>query len=241
MSPTPTFTTDWADDNPLTEDILDDFSASIVTFLTTTKLADDNIQAGGISSTNLASSCVTAVKIAASAIETAKINDLAVTTGKINDLAVTTGKIAANAVTRAKLESVGQQVSSSSAAFSTSSTSYTDVTNLTVTITTTGRPVFLSLVSGDAGTSPAYIGGSTTGVAGVVDLFIKFLRDATTISEIQCRAPTNSLIGVGFPCGGFTHIDVPSSGTYTYKVQTKAQSPSVDVTVQRVKLIAYEL
>ena len=48
-------------------------------------------------------------------------------------------------IDRPSLPAVGQQVSTSCANFTTTSATFVDVTNLTVTITTTGRPVVLLL------------------------------------------------------------------------------------------------
>jgi microcystin-dependent protein len=71
--PTPSFTTNWDDADPLSEEILDDFSDSIVAFLTVTKLDSDNIQDGGIDEDALASSSVTTTKIANGAVNNNKL------------------------------------------------------------------------------------------------------------------------------------------------------------------------
>ena len=113
--PTLTVTKTYSDGNVLNEVDLDNMKNSLETFFNVTKIDSDNIQ------------------------------DLGIETDKLAASAVTTGKIAANAVTRAKMEAVGQQISSSSGVFATSSTSFVDVTNLSVSITVTGRPVRVEL------------------------------------------------------------------------------------------------
>jgi hypothetical protein len=167
------------------------------------------------------------------AVTTNHIRDSAVTTGKINDLAVTTGKIAANAVTRAKLAALGQQISSSCGEFSSTSGTFVDVTNLSVTITTSGRPVYLALIP-DGTVSEFNIGshlaaGSSSGAS------LKFLRDSTDLGFFNLNATTT----MG-PCG-YAIIDAPAAGTYTYKFQGKQSSGSNGFSVYRCKLVAYEL
>jgi hypothetical protein len=97
-------TRNYNDGEVLVEADLDAFLDDIETFLNTTKINDDNIQASGITgSTKLLNQSVTAAKLATDSVETAKIAASAVTTAKIADLNVTTGKLAADAVTSAKI------------------------------------------------------------------------------------------------------------------------------------------
>jgi hypothetical protein len=175
--------------------------------------------------------------LATGQIATAQIADLAVTTAKIADLNVTTAKIAALNVTRAKLEAVGQQISSSSGAFSTTAlfTAPADVTNLTVTITTTGRPVFIGLISdGSASYSALGVGhASNTAVSAVA--FI--LRGASIISN-YFYSSFASLYQI--PSSSVFVIDPVAAGTYTYKVQ-QGVITGTTAYCDRVKLVAYEL
>jgi len=114
------------------------------------------------------------------------------------------------------------------------------VTNLTITITTVGRPVVL-LLQPDGTSSGSSVGASSTSsnsVIGVVD----FLRGTTHVASfdfIQIGGTTGSKIAE-FPCGGAFHIDHPDAGTYTYKAQAK-QVLSTSVEVTNCKLMAYEL
>lgn len=168
-------------------------------------------------------------------ITTAKLNDLACTTAKIDDLSITTGKIAATAITRAKMAAVGQQVSSSCGAY-TLTGSYADVTNLTVTITTTGRPVVLA-IQGYDGVS----GGQASGIympGSGVHVYVKLLRGATQLSVQEYY--TGSTAGAGKYPIGFFYLDAVAAGTYTYKVQAYASTGSTNEFDYSV-LIAYEL
>lgn len=235
------------DGDDLTEEQLDECFEYIETLLNTTKLDSDNVQSGGIEESNLAAGSVTESKIGAAAVTAAKIGTNAVTTEKISDANVTAAKLASDSVTtakivdanvttakmadasvtRAKMEAVGAQTSSSSSTYSTSSTSFTDVTNLSVTITTTGRPVQLMLISDATGTFGASVGATTNSGVG------KFLRGSTDVSIF----PISS--GVAVPPGGFTHWDEPAAGTYTYKMQVAAGSGG-SISVSRCKLVAVE-
>ena len=168
--PAASFTKSYEDDVDLTEAQLDDLKNSIEDFLNVTKLDQDNIQDGGITTDTLATNSVTTAKIASSAVTTAKIEDGAViaakiadgsvTTAKIVDLNVTTGKIADLAVTAAKLSPVshtkfiysgagttatqdGLAVSDDASLASTGSTTYVSLPDTEVTITSGGRPVLL--------------------------------------------------------------------------------------------------
>lgn len=168
------------------------------------------------------------------------IPDSGVTTAKIANSAVATAKIADGAVTQAKRVALGQQVSSSSGVYSTSSGSYVDVTNLSVTITTTGRPVYVGLQSdGTAGGS--LNGGHNAGAQGLGGFEI--LRGATVITGVAVGtiAAGAASVYVSVPHSTLHVIDVPAAGTYTYKVQAKTITAGGFAGVENAKLVAYEL
>lgn len=197
--PTFTMTKNWSNNNVLTEAQLDDIKTSTETFINTTKLDGDNLQASGIVANNLASN------------------------------AVTTAKINANAVTRAKLEAVGQQISTlDSGTFSHNTSTPIDVTNLSVLITTTGRPVVLFLQSGGSLASIEVNGATGQGT-------LLFKRDSTTIANYLLNSTSASQIFAAT----FVHLDIPAAGTYTYKVQ--ASAPTGTIFVNEYKLVAFEL
>lgn len=136
--------------------------------------------------------------------------------------------------TKAKFAALGQVVSSGSSNFSTGSTSYVDVTNLSVSITTIGRPVLLLIVSdGSLLSNVGADGNSATN--GVADYQI--LRDSTTIAQSKIGQ-----ISTGYTLfpGSIVHFDAPSAGTYTYKMQLKAQSGAT-ANMRYMKLVAFEL
>jgi hypothetical protein len=165
-------------------------------------------------------------------VGTPKVHDGAVTTAKIVDSNVTTAKIADGAVTQAKRAALGQQVSSTSSVGNTTSTTYVDVPNLTVTITTTGRMVMLMLVA-DGTNNACNLGSTATGG----NSNVSFVRGSTRISEHTLN-PNSVVAGPG----GYNHVDVVAAGTYVYKVQFKAGTGGgATAFVNHAKLVAFEL
>lgn len=188
------------------------------------------------STLEIASSTTLQVKDAG--ITAAKLATNSVTTIKIADANVTTAKVADASITRAKLAAVGQQVSSSCGTFTSTSGSQTDVTNLTVTITTTGRPVMLTLQpDGSGGGAVIY---NTLAAAGGFLGNIYFVRGGSNIaaSTISNNIASTAQIIRMMP-GGFHYLDVVGAGTYTYKVQVDVVSGLVGVS--NCVLLAYEL
>lgn len=147
-------------------------------------------------------------------------------------------KVKAGGITQAMRVALGQQISNSSGSFSTSSVAYTDVTNLSVTITTTGRPVLLMLQSeGSAGGRIGMDRGSDNASADVA-----FLRDGAIIASTRLItvATGASAVELKVPASSFSYVDVVAAGTYTYKVQVRISAAAL-VYVELVKLVAFEL
>lgn len=160
------------------------------------------------------------------------ITDSTVTSAKILDGTIVNADISDGAaIARSKLSSVNSVSSSSSGSFSTTSASYVGVTNLSVSITTTGNPVRLSLSSVSAGTcSVSFTAGLSTAQSG----YVLFLKDASSISEMvqSLNSSTAQTFSLGLPGSVYSYVDSPSSGTYTYKVQAKVTgggSPSIGI------------
>ena len=150
---------------------------------------------------------------------------------------------------------VGQiAISSDSANFSVNSTvtGFTQVTNLSVTITTSGRPVVLML-NGAPGFN-AFIALQGTlilnGVKGVGGI-IQALRGSTQVyNNILEWTNTNTNVGtpltVSWPAGITLALDPVAAGTYTYTVQVLVipPNPADSLTtfyVERCQLVAYEI
>lgn len=145
---------------------------------------------------------------------------------------INTAKLANGAVTPVKMGALGQQISASSGNYSTGSTSFVTVTNLSVTITTTGRPVFVGLISDGNGASNE----SNYGCTATRTLLMQLLRDGVQ----------KYFVGVGssatlfLPASSFSYVDDVPAGTYTYSIQVRSLTGD-DVNVKYSKLVAYQL
>jgi len=211
--------------------------------VTTAKLDDASVTsaklAAAVAGDGLAGGAGTALSVNVDGT-TLEINSDAL---RIKDLGVSTAKLAALAVTREKQEAVGQQLSSSSGAFTRSNSSYGAVNNLSCTITTSGRPVFVGLVS-DGGGSSSFVsiyasgGAATRARTGII---IK--RDSSTIAEYTLGGGGSSSASLEFFYGpsDISHLDTPAAGTYTYTVQSKTIDSNNEMSVTNVKLLVYEL
>ena len=128
---------------------------------------------------------------------------------------------------RSSLPTVGQQVSASSGTFTTANQVLTDVTNLTVTLVTTGRPVVL-MIQPAGGTTASYFLTSAVSNGSVL-----LLRDGSGIARFSVFPATS------FP-SSFVALDVPTAASHTYKVQV-SQGAAGTFTVESAVLVAYEL
>jgi hypothetical protein len=159
----------------------------------------------------------------------------------INNMAansVGTTNIVDGAVTYAKRASVNLVVATTTTgAYTRNANTYADVTNATVTITTTGKPVALFLMSDGTDQN---VGINRTG-AGTATGYLKYVRGSTDLASAVIQSDTGGNNTVN-PCWQFYYIDQPAAGTYTYKVQAKVGTGGSDViTVNATKLVAMEL
>lgn len=111
-------------------------------------------------------------------------------------------------------------LSSSSGAFSTTSTSDTDVTNLSVSFKATGKGMVQIMLVSDGSANKSYL--SPYHGTNMAQMHFKILRDSTVIAfgDIGCTG------GLRVPPSAVTGIDQPSAGTYTYKVQVARNTDS---------------
>lgn len=130
------------------------------------------------------------------------------------------------------------KISSSCGDF-TPSTSYGDITNLTVTIKTTGRPVFVGLI-GVAG-SVSYLAVQSLTAGGTAKAEFKIFRDAVEISEnYLTKQGSAQPVSLFVPVSSINVIDVVPAGTYVYKIQMK-RTTGDGAAANNAKLIAYEI
>ncbi len=182
---------------------------------------------------NLASDSVTTVKILDANVTGAKLatsaadaSTLEVASGsmRVKDGGVTQSKLAARS-TGTSVAAGGVAVSASCGNYSTSSATYVDVTNLAVTIVTTGRPVVVGVMSDASGTSSSYM--NTAGAANIQ------YYNSTSSTEVGAYASNSNPMTLPPPS-----FDFPTAGTYTYKVRIKTNAA---ISFYYSKLYAYEL
>lgn len=169
-------------------------------------------------------------------------------TANIGPGSITGSQIAAHTITESNLElrptsataTAGQMaLSSSCGAFTSNATVYTDVTNLSISIVTTGRPVRIELTAdgsnGGISADNAFIGNTTTSTGAT--FWLAFLRGGSIIAQM---ATSNNSQGSTLPPGSFSYMDYPAAGTYTYKVQCRATT-ATNWAVNKIKLLVYEI
>lgn len=159
----------------------------------------------------------------------------------------TTGATAiSNKITRAVASptaTAGQVARSGLIDFSSSSTTYTNVTNANVTITGTGNPIVIVLVPDNSAQSAGIFAQTLGGASATADFMLR--RDGVDRFEIRFRGnyggATSSFIEV--PPGSLQYIDWDApAGTYTYLLQGKTLSgTSPSFGVAKCQMIAYEL
>jgi hypothetical protein len=152
--------------------------------------------------------------------------------------------IVANSVAAARTRATGTSVaaggvaiSATCGAFSDNSGSFVDVTNLSVTIISSGRPVEIRLVS-DASGSASVIEASSASNGSPQGLY-KILRGATEVAQYSLSAGDATKVAQN-PSSAICVVDAVAAGTYTYKLQARLFAGSL-VKVSFAKLIAYEL
>lgn len=171
----------------------------------------DNLLTGGIN--NIANANIAS----AAAISYSKLNlsgsivagdiaSSAVTTAKINDLAVTTGKIADGAATSRKIAPTFSRATNGSA-FTTSSTSFADVTDISVSVTLDVTSNVIIIFSG------SWYHDTTNG-----QNTVQLLRGSTEKGTQVSRFPFTSAEGPMSIIGGDTSL---AAGSYTIKAQMK--------------------
>lgn len=156
-----------------------------------------------------------------------------------------TANYAANSVTRPKLAAVGQQISASCGNFSTSSTSLVNVTNLTNTITTSGRPVMIFL-QGIAVAIPnsqmSVLWGSASS-----EVTIAILSSSNSGSSYTniCQWRFNQTVPSGNTQelnNSYLFMDAPAATSgLIYKVQVLVGNSSDLLSFQSITLVTYEL
>lgn len=250
----------YADGDVLTEADLDAIQSSLTTFFNTTKINDDNIQEGGITaSSKLAAGSVTAAKItdgtltstkvASANITTAKLATDSVTADALATGSITTDKLATGTLTNvkfadgiisaSKLAAENTVVASNAISFTTSGTGAEVVTNATVTITATGKPIWIGLQGTSAG--GGYLQVVPFSIVTTQSLTIK--RDSTAIYVFQASSTkTGGTYATYIPACSIWTIDfTPGTGSITYTIELDSAAAGDLAILGSPKLYAFEL
>lgn len=174
-----------------------------------------------------------------------------VTTAMADIVGTTMSSTGANAVANSRTRTVGNPVaaggfalSSSSGSFSSSSGSDVKITNMGVTITTTGRPVQIGFMDDGSATAAVVV----TAAGAVTDTTFTIWKGLVSIGTVISNT-TLSLEVVGSTTiemfmapGALNLVDTSVSGipgTYTYEASVRANAGSFGGS--NIKMFAYEL
>lgn len=185
---------------------------SLVTIDSSGNIATPFSVSGGLSGSALADNSVTNAKLVNKTVDSTKIADGGLVTSVYAD----------GSVTRVKQAPVGEQYSSSSPVTYNPGPTFAVVTNLSVTITTTGRPVIIMLVNGAISMNGGNgdIGISNTGG-----------------STFFCIYNINGTLNL--PSSVINTVDFPAAGTYNYTVSARVNASTMNVS--NCHLLVYEL
>lgn len=187
-----------------------------------------------IVTSEIADAQVTAVKLATDSVETAKIKDLNVTTGKLADLSITNGKIGNQSITINKMGATNSVVSSSCGTFTITGTSV-QVTNFSLSITTTGRPVLIIISSAATSTAP-YVSGCINGIGSSNSPYFYLNRNGSGIATWGYVASAFDVIPLSYQ-----YLDFVSAGTYIYSLNAKNFNFSGDLLLVNCKMTVMEI
>lgn len=225
--------------NILAQADLDNAFNSITTFLNTTLIDSTNIQAGSILGSNIANATITQSNLGSASVGQAQLTSSAVGQNQLAPQAVAMNNIASSAVGRLQEAPLNYKLSTpNSGNFNTGSTTWQNVTNCTVSITTVGRPVFVglpSLINAKLST-PNSNGGTQTGRVQIINSTQSSTALATTLT---CTANLN--LQLDLPPSTIWSVDFPPAGTQTYVLQAQNDQGGSLMVLTNVQLFAYEL
>lgn len=151
-------------------------------------------------------------------------------------------------ITNTQLPALNSAVSSSCGTFTISSNTPLMVTNLTVTITTAGRPVWVGLIDDASGGASVITASTTTSSTAVatVQAFPQILKASTAIFNSvvggQYYAVSSSALAIEMPVSSVFTIDYNAvAGSNTYSVWLKSNGVSDTAAIINARLFAYEL
>lgn len=132
-------------------------------------------------------------------------------------------------------------ISNAIGTFDNATSTFTDVTNLTVTLATSGKAVRIYLAPTG---NTSYVSVSSTTTDTSLTGALRLLRDSVSLDiDLELGASDTGAGAthiIAVPSSSFAWIDTPAAGTYVYKVQSRVASGD-NIRVSGAKLIAHEL
>jgi hypothetical protein len=125
----------------------------------------------------------------------------------------------------------GMALSTDSGLQTFSGTGIYDVPNLTVSITTSGRPVWVGLIGGTNFTNLV----AQVTVSSSPGAYIRFLDGTNLIHRAPCASAHAT------PSTAFQFLHFPPAGTRSYNVQIEYLASGSSTTVEATRLVAFEL
>ena len=167
--------------------------------------------------------------------------------GSITNAMLGTGIVGqANLASRSTGSTVGAggiAVSSSSGAFSTTSTTAVSVTNLSVTLTTLGRPVMLMVIPDGSGVAAIGINSSGARNTCWAEYLLSSSGGNVYTSAVYTGSNNTTINLINYTSPALLNaLDIVAAGTYTYSVSMLV-APNTSQTgyCNYCKLVAYEL
>jgi hypothetical protein len=132
-------------------------------------------------------------------------------------------------------------ISSNSGTYSMSSTTPAAVTNLDVTITSTGRPIFVSC-RGDGSTTSTFKMLDNSGTPALVSYMLIYIkRNGTVIDQYQINDEVTGHAGYIAPSSVSTFDDSAVAGSNNYTIEVAVSGTNATAFVTNIRLYAYEL
>lgn len=159
---------------------------------------------------------------------------------QVKNQGITQAKLAPRA-TGTTVAAGGVAVSASSGSFLTTSNTPVAVTNLSVTITTLGRPVSIALAS--SGAINSYVGADSTVTETATGIYYVY-RDGVEIYRYEVNSSASTAAGttrIRVPSSSINVLDLVAAGTYLYEIFTARDSNTTSSSVFESKLIVYEI
>lgn len=141
-------------------------------------------------------------------------------------------------ITRAMQAAVGQITSTATVGVAKTNTSPAIYETLTLSITTTGRPIVIGLLT-PAGTDDGYIGLTTTLASQYLSYYFDIDGSAGNIGRGVIRSTANGTSW--FPLSSITGFHVPAAGAHTITLYASVSSALASYIFAYAQLYAYEL